>query len=179
MGEEKKFDKYKRYGAYHWRWYGKKVGYTHNVDFIKKWVKEKKVLDVGAGDGLITSVLGIQGIDNDQYAVRLAKRKGASVELGDAYKIPYKDKEFESAILIDTIEHFKYLDKALSEIHRVIDKFLYMNITFREKFMDPDHYRGWTKDGLIADLERCNFSLVEEPTFSCRRFFFKFKKTNE
>ena len=76
------FDKYKRYGGYHWRWYGSgmRFTYTRHVDFLMRWVKEKNTLDVGAGDGLITAKLGIKGIESNPYAIKLAYTRGVKLD---------------------------------------------------------------------------------------------------
>lgn len=72
------FDKYKERGggAYHWIEYEQKTVYGMHARKVKKWVNNGKTLDVGAGDGLITSLLNCEGIDNNKIAVKLAKNKG-------------------------------------------------------------------------------------------------------
>ena len=74
-----KFYKYDKYGAYHWHWYQYKKTYIDHVNKVKDWIKEKNVLDVGAGDGLITSILGARGIDNEPAGVKLARERGVDV----------------------------------------------------------------------------------------------------
>src|SRR5438477_8664030 len=98
MGDVKKFEKYKRYGAYHWRWYERKYSYKRHVDFLKTWIREKNTIDIGAGDGFITNLLGIRGVDNDPYGIRAAAERGVTIDLGDAYSLPYQDEEFDSAV---------------------------------------------------------------------------------
>lgn len=178
MGDPKKFRKYKRYGAYHWRWYRQRLSYTRHVDFLKRWVKEKNTLDIGAGDGLITNVLGIYGVDNDPDGVRVAALRGQNIKLGDAYNLPYKDEEFESALMSDTIEHMSDTKKVLSEARRVIKRYLYINIPAKEKFFEPDHYHSWTAEQFIKEVEKCGFKLAEEPRYkySRNRTYFKFQK---
>jgi ubiquinone/menaquinone biosynthesis C-methylase UbiE len=178
MGDPKKFNKYKRYGGYHWRWYENKDKYKRHVDFLKGWVKEKDVIDIGAGDGLITYILGIRGVDNDADAIRLAARRSVKIELGDAYDLPYQDNEFDSALMSDTIEHFSDTKKALLEARRVIKYFFYVNIPAVEKFVEPDHYRGWSADQFIQEVEACEFKLVDGPyvKHSLNNIYFKFQK---
>lgn len=178
LGDPKKFHKYNRYGAYHWHWYGQKVSYTRHVDFLRRWVREKNVIDIGAGDGLVTSLLGIQGIDNDPIGIKAAASKGVVINLGDAYALPYKDEEFESALMSDTIEHFKDVKVALKEAGRVIKKFLYVNIPAKEKFVEPDHYHSWSVQQFIAEVEGCGFKLAEQPRckYSRNMIYFKLQK---
>lgn len=178
MGDPKKFEKYRRYGAYHWKWYGKKMRYTWHVNFLKRWVEEKNTIDIGAGDGLITHLLGIRGIDNDPYGVKAAARRGVKIDLGDAYALPYKDEEFDAALLSDTIEHFSDITPPLTEVRRVIKKYLYVNIPAKEKFVEPDHYHSWTPEEFIADVERHGYVLVGSPRIKLEqnRCYFKFQK---
>lgn len=176
MGDVKQFDKYGRYGGYHWHWYGRKPSYTDNADFLKQWVAEKNTLDIGAGDGVITYLLGIRGIDNDARAVSIAIGKGAMVDHGDAYALPYQDEEFDSALMSDVIEHFSDIVKPLAETRRVIKKYFYVNIPQREKFYEPDHYHSWTPEQFIADVEKSGFVLEEGPISQHTRHYFKFRK---
>lgn len=176
MGDEKQFDKYGRYGGYHWHWYGRKASYTDNADYLKAWIQEKNTLDIGAGDGVITHLLGIRGIDNDAKAVRIANDKGVKVDHGDAYALPYRNEEFDSALMSDVIEHFSDFIQPLVEARRVIKNYFYVNIPQKERFFEPDHYHSWTPEQFIADVERVGFVLEEGPISQHTRYYFKFKK---
>jgi len=171
-----KFNKYKIYGGYHWRWYGKRHIYTKHVNFLKRWVKEKDIIDIGAGDGLITNLLGIKGIEINSWGIRAARRKNVIIDEGSVYNLPYKNKQFECALLSDTVEHFEDVNKALKEIRRVIKKYLYVNIPYNEKFIEPDHYNSWTAEQFIIDVSKNGFILEGQPIFKNRRYYFKFKK---
>jgi len=179
VGDIKKFDKYKRYGAYHWMWYDKKPSYRENADFLKGWIKEKDVIEIGAGDGFIVHHLGIKGIDNDSTAVQLAAEKKVKVDEGDAYDLPYDDKEFECALMTDTVEHFKDVNIPLSQVRRIIRKYLYINIPARERFEEPDHYHKWTPKQFINEVTKNGFTLEEEPISKNKRHYFKFRRVDE
>src|SRR3990167_9608551 len=121
------FSKYKKFGAYHWKQYeDKNTKYFRHADRVKEWIKEKSVLDIGAGDGKITHLLGIKGVDDEPEAVRLAVEKGADVKLGDAYRLSYKDEEFDSVFMGDVLEHLEFPRKALQEARRILRKYLYL-----------------------------------------------------
>jgi len=123
-------------------------------------------------------VLGIHGVDNDPDAIRVAARRNVVIDPGDAYALPYKDERFDSALMSDTIEHFKHPRKALSESHRVIRKHLYVNIPAREKFIEPDHYHSWTEQQFIDQVEACGFALAHKPIlkYNLNSIYYKFKK---
>lgn len=178
LGDRKKFHKYTRYGAYHWRWYGRRLSYTRHVDFVRRWIKEKNTIDIGAGDGLITSLAGIRGIDNDPKGVEVAAARGVTIDHGSAYDLPYKDEEFDSALMSDTIEHFSDVGKALNEVRRVIKKYFYVNIPARERFTEPDHYHSWTAQDFVEEVEGYGFKLLGQPKvkYARNRIYFKFEK---
>lgn len=174
----KKFTKYARFGAYHWDQYeDKNTKYSRHADRVKEWVKEKEVLDIGAGDGKITHLLDAVGIDDELEAVRLAQEKGASVILGSAYKLPYIDGAFESAFIGDVLEHLKEPERAIQEARRVITKYLYIANPIKGMDNDPFHYQEWTPEELTEIVELQGFSLEE--SFSVpkdKRDYLKFKK---
>ena len=95
-----RFTKYDTKGAYHWALYEKSGYYRRHIARIKNWVKERNVLDVGAGDGIITHHLGIIGIDKEPTAVKLAQERGVNVMLGDAYHTDFADEAFEAVLEI-------------------------------------------------------------------------------
>lgn len=180
LGDPKKLHKYKIYGGYHWKWYETRLTYRRHAEFLKSWVKEKNTLDIGAGDGKITSLLGIKGVDNDPDGIKAAARRGVEIDLGDAYNLPYSDEQFDSCLMSDTIEHFSNPNRALKEARRVIRKYLYINIPANESFDEPDHYSAWTPDEFIAQVTKCGFKHIEGPRVKHfkRRYYFKFEKTN-
>lgn len=159
------FPKYAKHGAYHWHFYDKNTKYRRHADRIKEWVKEKNVLDIGAGDGKITHLLGIQGVDNEPEGVRLAQEKGANVVLGDAYHLPYKDEEFEAVLMADTLEHFERPLEALGEARRVLSDCLYISTPPKRsdgKLTDKYHYFECTSDELITMVEIVGFKVEGE-----------------
>lgn len=172
------FSKYKRYGAYHWKWYDSKPSYRQHVDHIKEWIQEKNTLDIGAGDGLIAHVLGIRGVDNEPTAIEVAKRRGMDIDLGDAYDLPYSDGEFEAAYMGDLLEHLEFPQKALNEAKRVIQKFLYIAAPLRRRgcaVVEPEHYREYSEQELQKEVEDAGF-LMEEMIVSHNTCYGKFKK---
>jgi ubiquinone/menaquinone biosynthesis C-methylase UbiE len=177
------FDKYEKFGAYHWKWYLKKPRYTAHVDRIKNWITEKNVLDIGAGDGLITFHIGGRGVDNNKRSVELALSKGVDVIEGSAYELPFKDEEFESAYIGDTLEHLEFPEKAILEARRVITKYLYMSGPLPEKsVLEAYEYEAskWNKQQLKENVEKLGFVVegeIEQIGRTGRAWFYvKYKK---
>jgi len=98
-------------------------------------VKEGTVLDIGCGDGLLMELLKrennikIKGIDISSKAVEIAKSRGLDAIQGDITdRLPFKDGEFNSVLLIDVLEHiFQPLD-VLKEAHRVCTDYVYISV---------------------------------------------------
>ena len=65
-----KFTKYHKFGAYHYKQFADTNSkYHRHANRMLEWIKEKNCLDIGAGDGCITKLLVIEGIDVEPEAV--------------------------------------------------------------------------------------------------------------
>lgn len=162
------FKKYAEKGAYHWREYVRGTKYKTHVDLICKWVQEKNLLDVGAGDGIITYKLRATGIDNEPTAVEIAKAIGVDVSLGDAYNLPYEDDSFDAVLMIDVIEHFDTPQKALNEARRVAPV-IYVATPERQPnrpIRDKYHVQEWTRDELVEFMSDNHYSLAGEMMYA-------------
>lgn len=174
-----KFDKYKRFGSYHWRWYGKRLSYTRHVDYLKRFVKEKNTINIGAGDGLIAAQLRIYGVDSNPYAIKLAARRRVKIDLAKGNRLPYTKEQFDSALVADSLQNFKSLRYALSETRRVIKKYLYVSSPISQKNPEPGTYHVWKDPNkLVKDVEKYGFKLAEGPILKLdrKRYYFKFEK---
>lgn len=174
-----KFTKYHKFGAYHWSQYDKGTKYTRHADRVKEWIKEKDILDIGAGDGKITSLLGARGVDSEPEAVRLAREKGVDVVLGDGYHLPFRDNEFEAVFMGDVLEHFEFPREALQEAKRVLRSYLYLATPEKGTNNDKFHYQEWTPEELKELVEGEGFVLEGEILVvpKDKRIYGKFKKT--
>lgn len=155
------FKKYTDRGGYHWREYVRGTKYRKHADHIKNWVKEKNVLDIGAGDGVITYLVRAIGIDNEPDAVRIAQAVGVDVQLGDAYALPYPDNAFNAAMMIDVLEHFDAPERALQEARRVAPV-LYIATPERQpdrKVRDKYHVQEWTRTELVDLMSKNGYTL--------------------
>lgn len=90
------------------------------------------ILDVGCGTGvnsieLIRRGFNCTGIEIDENYVRLAQRNIEAHHM-QAEKLEFKDKSFDTAIMIEVLEHINDPDAALSEIARVTCKNLILSV---------------------------------------------------
>lgn len=155
----RRFDKYELKGAYHWEEFDKDSPYRDHVLRIKKWIGGGNILDIGAGDGVITSQIGAVGIDCDRTAVKLAKERGVNVREGNAYQIPFSNKCFDKVIMADVIEHLIHPEKALKEVRRVLHRngSLYIITPTKKKSKGKHHYREYSSVELRELLYNTGF----------------------
>lgn len=83
----------------------------------------KRVLEVGCGRGFLLQVmqgLGADavGIDANPQAIATGVARGMAV--GDAENLDQPDASFDAVVSVHTIEHLPDLDRALSEMVRVL-----------------------------------------------------------
>lgn len=160
------FDKYKKRGAYHWKEHKKQTIYGKHADKVKGWVRKGKTLDVGAGDGLITYLIGAEGVDDNELAVRLARERNVDVKIDSAYDLKYLDSMFDNVLMADVIEHLEFPEKALQQVRRVLKEngYLYIVTPPAKKkgkgLHDKYHYREYTPDELTLLMEKNGFELV-------------------
>jgi len=98
------------------------------LSFLKN-VKGKKILDLGCGTGIYTKILKkrgakVYGVDISPEMIEIAKRevKGVEFKVGSAVDLPYKSGTFDMVLASLVIHYFPSLDKAFSEIRRVLKK---------------------------------------------------------
>jgi SAM-dependent methyltransferase len=140
--------------------YAKGTRYKTHVDRIIEWVKEKNVLDVGAGDGIITHLLGAKGIEIDEIAVKIAQEKGVDVIQGDAYKLPFPDNSFDAVTMFDVLEHLDKPTIALKEARRVAPT-LYISTPIKREDgkLSRLHSQEWSPEGLCSLVENEGYKL--------------------
>lgn len=162
------FDKYKEYGAYHWKEYKQQTLYGQHANKIKDWIRPGKTLDIGAGDGLITHLIKSIGIDDNKIAVQLAIEKESNVSEGSAYDLQFNEKTFDNVLMSDVIEHLEFPDKALKEVKKVLkpDGYFYVVTppakTDSNSLWDKYHYREYKPQELIDYMDSNGFEIIGE-----------------
>lgn len=188
MNQEIHFDKYEKYGDYHWDEYKRQTAYGKHANFVRDWVQLGLTLDVGAGDGLITSLLHNRknsycfGVDDNELATKLAIEKDVHAYIGSAYKLPFDSDRFDSVYMGDVIEHLQEPRKALQEAKRVLKPtgILYLvtpPALANGQMQDPLHYFEWTATEMQMVLLEEGFaqlSICTKPKFV--RMYASYKK---
>ena len=87
-------------------------------------LKNEKLLDVGCGTGISTEVWNCEsfGIDPSEKLIEIAidKNEKSNYIISAAENIPFEDDHFDYVVSITAIQNFSDIDKALSEIKRVL-----------------------------------------------------------
>lgn len=141
MKTDAAFDKYELVGDYHHREYAANTIYAAHARRVRAWISEKRLLDVGCGDGLIALLLmrrghEVQGIDPNATAVRLAREHGVPADVGTVYRLPRG--RWDAVYLGDVLEHLEHPRRAIRQIARVTDV-LYIATPLRGA-QPPDDY---------------------------------------
>ena len=178
------FNKYKESGDYHHRLYEEgKDPYALHADRVAKWIDEGRTLDVGAGDGLITSLIpGAVGIDDNECAVKLAKEHGVDVRLLSVYDLSKRVfRRFNNILLADVIEHLEFPEKAIRACRNVMEDDGCLYVTTppaigNGKLHDSYHYREYTAEELKHFIEQFGFRLTGDIETANVRIYAKFRK---
>jgi len=134
----------------------------------------KNILDIGGGDGALSyliSLLGLQTFitDYSHLGLKLAKTEFSQRKLtalavtSSAYNLPFSTGTFDAVVCSEVIEHLQYPTYLLKEANRVINNSGIFIITtplrFTEKPLDDTHVREFFQSELLNMLNDC-FSKV-------------------
>ena len=106
-----------------------RVVYEKMYELIRPVVKDKTVLEVATGTGLIAkhivkAAAHIEATDASVEMIAEAKRDNQSAKLHfsvqDMFRLPYADKSFDVVIVSNALHIVPQPEKALAEIHRVL-----------------------------------------------------------
>jgi hypothetical protein len=144
----------------------------------------RNLLDVGAGDGNVLSVLDSRGICPELYAVEISSSGVEAiksrnlpllrgVQMFDGYQIPFPDKHFDLAIAVHVLEHVEHERLFLRELARVA-KFVHIEVPLEHGFRiqrsidsgrEFGHINFYTKETLMSLLHSSGISVLD-----CRVF---------
>lgn len=95
--------------------------YVSELHAVRELLPKGSGLEIGVGTGRFAAPLGItRGIEPSQAMAALANRKGIEVLSGKAENMPFRDNEFDFALMVTTVCFLDDMDLAFREAHRVI-----------------------------------------------------------
>ena len=136
------------------------------IDLLREdLLKDKEVLDVGCGQGLILSLIAekareVVGLDASQKSLKQAEKgirelKLNNVELvkGDAENLPFQNDTFDTVYSIGVLHHTSNTQQGINEIHRVLK---------REGKAVIMLYRKFCPKGILVILLRFFSSIIDK-----------------
>ena len=101
--------------------------YERRFAFVKKFIKEGKILDVGAGRGEFlfkvkkTNKWQYFGTETSRYAVEFAKEKfGIELSFGQLEDLGYQENSFDAVTFWHVLEHLPFPSGAIKEARRIL-----------------------------------------------------------
>lgn len=132
----RRFDKYDRYGAYHWREMDRTSRHfdppleARYQIVVKRLGTPGRVLDIGCGDGYLMNLASggsglVVGAEPETSGARLAAARLADlancrVVQSSVYTLPFQPSAFDVVLMADVIEHLDDVGSALREVTRVV-----------------------------------------------------------
>lgn len=148
---------------------------------IKLILNPKTLLDVGCGEGKLVKWATKFGINARGVDISLAgfgkeeKRLRQRCFEGDILELPFKNKEFEVVSCLAVMEHVyeKETSRALKELSRVSQKYIFLQICVKDNPLEEKHY---FKDVTHINVQNSSWwlrrfqSLKIETKFSLSKF---------
>ncbi|MCC7574223.1 class I SAM-dependent methyltransferase [Candidatus Woesearchaeota archaeon] len=110
---------------------------------VKKLKNIKTVLDVGCGPGEYCAEFHrkgyeITGIDYAENVIKQAQKKHPDIKfiVGNAYKLPFKDQEFDLITCIGVLQCVYEPEKIINELTRVSKKHIIISTLLRQKKLE-------------------------------------------
>lgn len=146
-------------------------------DLLTKYIAGKKILDVGCGYGiyvdfLASSGLDAYGLDFTEEFIKSARKtkKGEFIE-GNAEKLPYSNRFFDTVLLFDILEHgddSQILEEAkrvckeriLVIVPKVVDKNLEQSGVIFRHYLDKSHLREYAEVDIKSLVEKVGLKLI-------------------
>ncbi len=117
-------------------WFEKnKFVYESEIQAIKElFPKVEKSIEIGVGSGKFAVPLGIKiGIDPSPRMRKIAQQRGIEVIDAIAEELPFKDSQFELALMVTSICFVDNLNLAFREVYRILKPGGYLIIGFVDR----------------------------------------------
>jgi len=103
-------------------WFKKnKYAYLSELNAVKELLPEGKGVEIGVGSGRFAAPLHIRfGLEPSEKMREIAKKRGINTIEGVAEKLPYKNEEFDYALMVTTLCFLDDVDKSFKEVYRIL-----------------------------------------------------------
>jgi SAM-dependent methyltransferase len=97
------------------------LAYVSELHAVRELLPSGSGIEIGVGTGRFAAPLGIRkGIEPARAMAALAEKKGIEVVQGVAEKLPFKNKEFDFALMVTTVCFLEDMELAFREVRRVL-----------------------------------------------------------
>lgn len=138
------------------------LAYVSELHAVRELLPAGAGVEIGIGTGRFAAPLGIRkGIEPSQRMAALAAKKGIEVLPGVAENLPFKDREFDFALMVTTVCFLDDMDLAFSEARRVLrlDGALLIGFVDRDSTLGTEYRKRKDKSAFYKDA---TFYSVEE-----------------
>ncbi len=181
-GKMPRIEPFEKYAKKYEDWFERnKFAYESEIQAIKELLPQgKKSIEIGVGSGRFAVPLGIKtGVDPSPRMREIAQQKGIEVIDAVAEKLPFKNHQFEFALMVTTICFVDNIDLTFKEAHRVLKPGGYLIIGFVDKDSSLGKlYQQHKKKNVFYKI--ATFYSVKEVVYNLNKVGFKefnFKQT--
>jgi 2-polyprenyl-3-methyl-5-hydroxy-6-metoxy-1,4-benzoquinol methylase len=146
-------------------------------NLILKHVEGKKIIDIGCGTGLWTDFLtkkgfDVVGVDKEEFFIQQAKKtKKGQFICASAERLPYQSRQFDTALLINLLEHTDNDLEVLKNIAKTTRKKIIINVPQKtaknlsdkgvvyKHHLDTSHKRTYSQKSLKELINKSGLKL--------------------
>ncbi|HEC93058.1 MAG TPA: SAM-dependent methyltransferase [Candidatus Atribacteria bacterium] len=170
-----RIEPFEKYSEKYEDWFEKnKFVYESEIQAIKElFPKVKKSIEIGVGSGKFAMPLGIKiGIDPSPRMREIAEKRGIEVIDAIAEDLPFKNSQFELALMVTSICFVDNLDLTFKEIYRILKPGGYLIIGFIDKDSSLGKlYQQHKRESLFYKI--ATFYSVKEVVYNLSKAGFK------
>jgi len=177
-----RIEPFEKYSEKYENWFERnKFAYKSEIQAVKELLpKTKKGIEIGVGSGRFAVPLGIKtGVDPSPRMREIAQQKGVKVIDAVAEDLPFKNSQFEFALMVTTICFVDNLNLAFREAYRILKPGGYLIIGFIDKDSSLGKlYQQQKKKNIFYKI--ATFYSVKEVVYNLNKVGFKefnFKQT--
>jgi SAM-dependent methyltransferase len=157
------------------------LAYVSELHAVRELLpKSVSGIEIGVGTGRFAAPLGIKrGIEPSKPMSELARKKGIEVTSGVAEKLPFRDGEFDFALMVTTVCFLDDRDLAFREARRVLRSGGAFIVGFidRESPLGREYLKRKDKSAFYKDATFSSVSEIEENLTQAGFVDFAFRQT--